>query len=126
MSIEMSWICPKCGAISPHETETVCKDCGTPLVCTQVSADEARSYMKVDNGAKFNQWIEEMKEKYVIGYEKKEDLSQYVPKCPTCGCPKIRYLTKQENTATVGGGIPENITRTTGKTFICLNCGYAW
>lgn len=129
MSIEMSWICPKCGAISPHETETVCKDCGTPLVCTQVSADEARSYMKVDNGAKFNQWIEEMKEKYVIGYEKKaeekssrEDLSQYVPKCPTCGCPYIRETTHLEAAYNPAG----HHSKTAFKSFVCLNCGYAW
>lgn len=133
MSIEMAWICPKCGSTSPHETEAVCKDCGTPLVCTQVSADEVRSYMEVDKGAKFNQWLEEMKEKYVIGYQKKaeekssrEDLSQYVPKCPTCGCPDISRIPSHQSSLDINNSVMAIVTNRTGKTFVCNNCGYTW
>ncbi len=68
-----------------------------------------------------------MKEKYAIGYEKKPkkiDMSQYVPKCPTCGCPKIRRLEPHENSFRLANG--SGNAHLACKTFICLNCGYAW
>lgn len=118
MSRELIWICPKCGAISPHETEAVCEECGTPLICTNIPADEVRSY----GLSHFMEWAEKLKEKYVPGYEAKAN--PYVPKCPTCGCPIIRPLTHQESNF--------HFAQTNGhanwacKTFVCLNCGYAW
>jgi len=87
--------------------------------------------MKMDKGAKFNAWVKEMQEKYVIDYEKKQkekpqkvDMSQYVPKCPTCGCPYIRRLEPHENSFHLAHG--NGRANLACKTFICLNCGYAW
>ncbi len=125
MSVKMVWICPKCGAISSHETDAVCEQCKIPLVCTQISSEEFLGY----KGHQFDELVEEMKQKYVIGYEKKAeekssrgDLSQYVPKCPTCGCPYIRETTHLEAAYNPAG----HHSKTAFKSFVCLNCGYAW
>lgn len=127
----MVWICPKCGSLSLRETEGACKDCGTPLIRTQTPADEVRSYMEATDRTQFRTWLENVKEKYVIGYERKPaeksqkvDMSQYVPKCPTCGCPYIRRLEPHENSFRLANG--SGNAHLACKTFICLNCGYAW
>lgn len=130
----MMWVCPRCGAIRCGDEQIACQYCGTLTVKTDTSFDEYGDLG--DDG--IPEWERMALEKYAPHRNKaavnkreileaEEELQKaYIPRCPTCGCPKIRYLTGQENTAVLGGGLPDRFTRTTGKTFICLNCGYTW
>lgn len=123
----MAWICPECGMIYPLETGSACEKCGTQLVCTDISAAEVNSL----EPARFEEWYEKAKQKHVVDYEAKKALlpelpkaPQYIPKCPTCGCPNIRRLHTSE--AAFDGAQLIGHANWTFKTFVCLNCGYAW
>ena len=127
----MIWVCPECGTFARHdidETGAICEKCKTPLVCTDVSAEEAKSFMDSHNLTQFDEWSENLKRRYVVDYEAKAaeeaKAPQYIPKCPTCGCPNIRRLSNTESAYDLAGlGGHSNWTF---KTFVCLNCGYAW
>lgn len=125
MSMLMAWICPKCGLIIPRETEGICENCKTPLICTQVSAEEILS----SENDQLDKWIKSMQQKYVIGYETKagekssgKGDGQYIPKCPTCGSPNIRETTALEASYNPSA----HHSKTAFKSFVCRNCGYAW
>ncbi|MCH5353995.1 MAG: hypothetical protein J1E06_11110 [Acutalibacter sp.] len=127
----MIWICPECGSYARHdidETGAICEKCKTPLVCTDVSAEEAKSFIDSHNLTQFDEWSENLKRRYVVDYEAKAaeeaKAHQYIPKCPTCGSPVIRPLTRNENLFDYAQkfGNPNWAC----KTFVCLNCGYAW
>ena len=129
MSTLMAWICPKCGLITPRETESVCENCKTPLICTQVSAEEILS----SENDQLDEWIKSMQQKYVIGYETKaeekspsKDGGQYIPKCPTCGCPDISRIPSHQSSLDINNSVMAIVTNRTGKTFVCNNCGYTW
>ena len=54
----------------------------------------------------------------------KEEIKQYIPRCPTCQSPDVERLST--STKIVGTGFFGLGSKTIGKTYKCKNCGYYW
>lgn len=53
-----------------------------------------------------------------------QNKTQYVPKCPTCGCPDIEKIGGIERAGSILTlGI---FSKKINKSFKCTNCGYMW
>lgn len=132
MNEDTIMICTQCGEFDIGSDKSICQFCGGTLASTNITTAETQN-LSTDE---FMKWRSDMQKRYSPGYEtfSKEKTSKkpeeelgmgsYVPKCPTCGCPNIRRLKPHENAF--------HLAQTAGranwacKTFLCLNCGYAW
>ncbi len=129
-------ICPQCGAIW-NSSVTKCEYCDIILTKTTMPVEQYKNL----NHKEAIEWERNAIAEYAPNRSKvaiehrqaiikanaqkeREQMASYIPKCPTCGCPKIRRLEPHENSF--------HLANKTGnahlacKTFICLNCGYAW
>lgn len=53
-----------------------------------------------------------------------EEKKVYIPRCPTCGSPDIKKISKYDSRYPTANDLGE--PNYTFKTFVCNNCGYAW
>lgn len=125
-------ICTQCGGFEIGADTPVCHICGGTLANTNVTTAETQHLSTEE----FMKWRADMLKEHSPGYEtflkdkasknseKKVDMSSYIPKCPTCGCPYIRRLGGHENNYELASRLGNS--NLAFKTFICLNCGYAW
>lgn len=140
-------ICPKCGSTNgssmPDILPTVfkCKDCGTPVVQTDIpckgfgkryTRENEREYIaSIANKYGDNQFSYEMYDKWVNKMhedlkkqDQKQSITKNTPKCPTCGSTHIRKISASKKMAgAIGFGL---FSKTARSQFECLDCKYKW
>lgn len=125
------WVCPHCGSIKMGEPGDHCSHCGASVIPTEMTPQD---YLFKFSEEEREKWNSEMLEKYAPHRNKaavnkreileaeKELQKAYIPRCPTCGCPNIRETTRLE----AAYNPASHHSKTAFKSFVCLNCGYAW
>lgn len=116
-----SWFCPFCGAMVPKLS-----------IWESWSEEKRNEYLK--EAPHFNEPHPDKKEdvdkakefdaQYRAELAQEEARKQYVPRCPTCGCPDVERIGTGEKIAdTVVWGF---LARKPKCQFKCKNCGYEW
>lgn len=125
------------------KTPTICSDCNSELIDTNISYNEYKSLIKSKRCKQCKRKYPKMfikcpkcKTQLVkLSTENKNDIKQMqnivtqnsqqnVPKCPTCGSTNVNKISTAKKAAGfVAVGV---FSSNFGKTMECKNCGYKW
>ena len=141
------YVCPKCGKLFATDKSPVCMFCGFNGPCPNLTAADQQEIEKADDKWRLNSIFQEKyvdhsgpyydqetfdkREEYEENYRKaieeekqesirkaEEEERKYVPRCPTCGSPRVF------NRGTGAGKTAYGLM--VHKQYVCNNCGYEW
>lgn len=119
-----------------NEEKTNCKYCNKPLIKMNLTVFEFNTILEISGESDFIDGMDKLKVDDIIEFnlkmsqfkgqisQAKQEESDDIPKCPTCGSTNIEKISATKKV--IGGAMFGIFSSNIRNTMHCKNCGYKW